>query len=190
MPLNIIKSVAYVWWGADPKCLLQIYKALILSKIQSSSFLWQQAPKQDLKQLELIQNTSMRKILGALSSTPIHSMQAETNLQPLRFVANKEAESLIVKMLQIEHNSTIHKIQELTAETLRQGTLHPLQQLTRAYTKWTQPDIHIVKTTNCPYQPPQDLQELVVHSPWEHFSKQSLPPQTHQLIMYSSSTPS
>jgi Reverse transcriptase (RNA-dependent DNA polymerase) len=78
MPLNIIKSVAHVWWGADPSCLLLIYKALILSKLQNSSFLWQQAAKKNLRKLDIIQNTAVRKILGVLPSTLIHSMLAET----------------------------------------------------------------------------------------------------------------
>jgi hypothetical protein len=130
MPLNLIKSVAYVWWGADPSCLLQIYRALVLSKLQSSSFLWQQAAKADLKQLDLIQNAALRKILGAMTSTPIHSMEAATNLPPLHLAAKKEAEITVIKMLQLKNNDTVHKLQELTEETRRQGTTHSVQPCT------------------------------------------------------------
>lgn len=87
MPLNILKSVAYVWWGADPACLLQLYKTLILSKLHAASHLWQQAAGTLLQRLNMIQNVSMRLILGAIHSTPIQSMLVETGLVPLTEVA-------------------------------------------------------------------------------------------------------
>lgn len=132
MPLNIIKSVAYVWWGADPTCLLKIYKALILSKLQNSSFLWQQAAKWDLKQLDIVQNTAMRKILGVLPSTPIH-MQAETRLQPLKYSAQNEAEKLILRLLSIGDYPALKKIRTLSARVTEQNSTSKMQLFTKVY---------------------------------------------------------
>ena len=35
--VNIIKSLCSTWWGADPRCLLTVYRALIRSVIEYGS---------------------------------------------------------------------------------------------------------------------------------------------------------
>jgi ribonuclease HI len=183
MPLNIIKSVAYVWWGADPTCLLAIYKALILSKLQNSCFLWQQAAQRSLRQLEIIQNTSMRKILGALPSTPIHSMQAELRLAPLKYAATKSADKLIIKLFQHGEHPATTNIRELAEKEESGHFTSNLRLLTKAYRKWTNSGITI-RISNLPeYHPPQKLSEVVLDTPWMYCHKQNLPPDTLQKIL-------
>jgi len=184
MPLNIIKSVAYVWWGADPSCLLQIYKALILSKLQTSSFLWQQAPKRNLKQLDVIQNTAMRKILGVLPSTPIHSMLAETGLRPLKYAAQIEADKLVLKFLHFGNHHALSNIMRLSQKQPPAAASSASSLLIKSYNKWAASGLHFRQVEHHPYAPPQDLRNIIIPTPWNDFSKQDLPPQTLQLILH------
>jgi ribonuclease HI len=183
MPLNIIKSIAFVWWGADPTCLLLIYKALILSKLQASSFLWQQAAKKSVQQLDLVQNISMRKILGVLPSTPIHSMQAETKLPPLKYAASKQAENLIIKLIHREHQA-LTNIRELANRAGRDTHAIIANPLIKAFQKWIASGIIIPSATRPPIIMPQNLREFILDTPWKLFPKNDLPPQTSQLIRH------
>jgi ribonuclease HI len=182
MPLNIIKSVAYVWWGADPTCLLLIYKALILSKLQTSSFLWQQAAKRTLHKLDVIQNTAMRKILGVLPSTPIHSMLAETKLKPLKYVAMREADNLIIKLLLTGEHPALDNIKELSQREDINPSTPSMPVVTKAYRKWTTSGLRLRKQTHTEGAAPQNLSEIILDTPWNNFQKKELPPQTLQLI--------
>jgi len=180
--LNIIKSVAYVWWGADPACLLQIYKALILSKLQTSSFIWQNAAQKDLKQLELLQNVAMRKILGTLHSTPIHSMQAETNLKPLKYAAQQEAEKVVLKLQHLGNQHALENIIHLAERAQAAPQKSPSSLLIKAYKKWSTSGIQVRQQKCSPYTPPQDLGKLIPPTLWMDFPRKNLPPQTLQLI--------
>jgi ribonuclease HI len=183
MPLNIIKSVAYVWWGADPSCLLLIYKALILSKLQNSSFLWQQAAKKNLRKLDIIQNTAVRKILGVLPSTPIHSMLADTKLKPLKYAAMRAADNLIINLLVTGEHSALTNIKELAQREETNSNTSSLQILTKSFRKWTTSGLQLRQTAHTGFTFPQDISEIILDTPWTNFQKQDLPPQTLQIIL-------
>jgi hypothetical protein len=183
MPLNIIKSVAYVWWGADPSCLLLIYKALILSKLQNSSFLWQQAPKKALHKLDVVQNIALRKILGVLPSTPIHSMLADTKLMPLKYVAMREADNLIINLMLAGDHTALNNIKELMQREETNPSTSNLQSLTRSFRKWSTSGLRLRQITHAGFSTPQHISEIILDTPWTNFQKQNLPPQTLQLIL-------
>jgi hypothetical protein len=168
MPLNIIKSVAYVWWGADPSCLLLIYKALILSKLQNSSFLWQQAAKKNLHKLDIVQNTALRKILGVLPSTPIHSMLAETKLMPLKYVAMREADNLIINLMLTGEHTALNSIKELMQREETNPNISNLQSLTKSFRKWSPPpdyDSARSLTRDSPLPNASTRSSLTLHGP-------------------------
>jgi ribonuclease HI len=183
MPLNIIKSVAYVWWGADPSCLLLIYKALILSKLQNSSFLWQQAAKKSLRKLDIVQNTAVRKILGALPSTPIHSMLAETKLRPLKYAAMREADNLMINLMLVGEHSALTNIKELSEREETNPNTTSLQILTKSYRKWSTSGLRLRQRAHSGFTVPHHASEMILHTPWTNFQKQDLPPQTLQIIL-------
>ena len=105
--LNIMKALAATNFGADRESLLQIYNALIKSRIAYSSALLVSASQPSIDKLEIIQNTAIRIAAGALRSSPIASLQCETNLPPL---------ALYIQMLAVR---TYLKIK-------RKGTKHPI----------------------------------------------------------------
>ncbi|XP_072377723.1 uncharacterized protein [Diabrotica undecimpunctata] len=72
--LNIIKALSKYTWGVDETILLNIlYRALIRSKLDYSSFIYMPASKSDLKLLNSMHNTFIRLCLGAFKSSPIDS---------------------------------------------------------------------------------------------------------------------
>ena len=77
-------------WGADRLMLQRMYKALILSKLNYGVQFYSSAAKTSLKKLDSIQNTALRVITGARNTSPILSLEAETNIVPLQIERDKE----------------------------------------------------------------------------------------------------
>jgi hypothetical protein len=72
--INILKSIAHTSWGDHSKPLLQIYKALILSKIEYGSFLFHNAKQNNLQMIDAIHNAGLRISIGAFKSSPCSSI--------------------------------------------------------------------------------------------------------------------
>jgi ribonuclease HI len=63
--------------------LLRIYQALILSKLDYGSQAYNSARTSELKKLDVIQTTMLRKVTGATKNTSNHSVQVFTGQMPL-----------------------------------------------------------------------------------------------------------
>ncbi|KAJ8911000.1 hypothetical protein NQ315_011265 [Exocentrus adspersus] len=85
--LNVLKVLAGTKWGADPDCLLNVYKAIILSKIDYGCFAYSSARKSQLMVLNKIQNLGIRYSLSlfptSFPTTPISSLYCEAGVLPL-----------------------------------------------------------------------------------------------------------
>ena len=81
--LNLLGFVSNRKWGADRKMLENLYNALILSKLDYGNTLYSTASETALKKLNPIQNQAMRIITGAFRSSPIVSLNVESNITPL-----------------------------------------------------------------------------------------------------------
>ena len=95
--VNILKALSSTYWGASTKYLKQFYIAFIKSKIMYGIELYGAANEQVIEKLEKVQNASMRLILGARRTSPIISLQAETNIPPIKLVANYRATKVFYK---------------------------------------------------------------------------------------------
>lgn len=72
--MNIIKTLSHFIWGAEKNSLLLLYKALILSKIEYGSIIYDSA-KSNIKQiLNPIHNQAIRLAIGAFHTSPIDSI--------------------------------------------------------------------------------------------------------------------
>jgi len=87
--MNILSSVSHHKWGADRKTLSSLYIALIRSTLDYGSIFYGSANKGDLKKLDAIQNRCLRIIAGARKTSPIMSLEAETNIPPLEIHRKK-----------------------------------------------------------------------------------------------------
>ena len=82
--LNLLKMIAGSDWGADRQSLLMVYKALIRSKIDYGSIVYDSATDAVLQCLNVFQNKCLRVCLGALCCTRIERMEVESGVPPLR----------------------------------------------------------------------------------------------------------
>jgi len=89
--LNILKSVSGNNWGSDRNMLNQLYDSLILSKLNYGSQFYCTASNTTLAQLDVVQNTALRIIAGARTTSPIGSLQVETDKLPLDIQRNRQA---------------------------------------------------------------------------------------------------
>ena len=78
--LRVIKGTN---WGADKKTMLNIYTAVILSKIEYGSEAYHSASDKQLGKLQTLQNRALRIILGAVQCTEVVTLHAEAGLYPL-----------------------------------------------------------------------------------------------------------
>lgn len=81
--MNILKCLSHKSWGSHSPSLLQIYKALILSKLEYNSFLFIKAKATALKMIDTIHNTGLRLVTGAYRSSPIPSVLNTAGVAPL-----------------------------------------------------------------------------------------------------------
>ena len=81
--LNALKAIKGLKWGAAKQCLLNIYKGLILSKLNYGSVAFNSASPNILLKLQTIQNRALRIITGAPNHTNIFNLLAETAEIPL-----------------------------------------------------------------------------------------------------------
>ena len=84
-PLSILQCVANKNWGADRKSLINLYLAIIQSKINYGDFIYGSAAKCHLTNLNRIQHRALRIISGSLKCTPGYSLESETNILPLEY---------------------------------------------------------------------------------------------------------
>lgn len=81
--LKLLKMLSHREWGAGRRSLLNVYKALILSKIDYGSIVYSSARQGVLKKLDPIHNTAIRICTGAYRSSPIDSLLVEAGVPSL-----------------------------------------------------------------------------------------------------------
>uniref|UniRef100_A0A1Y1K5E2 Uncharacterized protein n=1 Tax=Photinus pyralis TaxID=7054 RepID=A0A1Y1K5E2_PHOPY len=82
--LNVIRVLAHHMWEAHPKTLLDVYKALILSRIDYGCCAYLTCDNSAmLGNLDKIQNLAIRYSLGAFPTSPVAALHVEANILPL-----------------------------------------------------------------------------------------------------------
>ena len=123
--LNMLKSLASKSWGADRRILMNFYKAYIIGKLNYGAELYNSAASIHKRKLETIQNSALRIITGAMRSTPIVALQAETQCFSLQ--CNREI-SILKKF---------HKIRSQPRTNLLKTKLNSSMSNIIYHTNWT-----------------------------------------------------
>lgn len=76
-PIKMIKCLGHVWWGADPRLLIMIYRALVRSRLEYGGFLLQNLKKNLSSQLDKVQLRALRAVVGYRQSTPMNVVLCE-----------------------------------------------------------------------------------------------------------------
>lgn len=95
--INILNSIAHSSWGAHSKPLLQIYKALIFSKIKYGSFLFHNAKHKNLQMIDSVYNTGLRISIGAFKSSPWSSIHNIAGIPSLHICRLQNDISIVTK---------------------------------------------------------------------------------------------
>ena len=107
--INLLRVVSNTKWGADSKTLLLLYKSCIRPILDYGSLLYHTASKSNLSKLEVIQNQSLRLAFGAMSTTPISSLQMEANISSL----SHRREFLFLKYAEKAQNHPRHPTRKI-----------------------------------------------------------------------------
>ena len=81
--LNLLKTIASSKCKTSSDILLNVYKSLILSKIEYGSQAYSTAAPVLLNELDPIHNQALRICLGAFKTTPLESLYVESNINSL-----------------------------------------------------------------------------------------------------------
>ena len=87
--MNILKTLAHHTWGADKTSLLNIYKSLILSKINYGSQVYNTAKSSHLRILDSIHHEGIRLSIGAFRTSPTESILCYAGEIPLQLIRDK-----------------------------------------------------------------------------------------------------
>lgn len=108
--LNLLRSLAGVTWGSDPKVLSMLYKSIVRSHFDYSSVAYMNSNLTLLRKLDIIQNKALRIITGAMCSTPINSMECETCIVPLFLRRIQLAENFCLKLISSDNKFVMNRI--------------------------------------------------------------------------------
>ena len=73
--LNLLRAVGSQHWGADQESIMRFYRAIIRSRLDYGSVVYNSASPTTLKTLEPVANEAMRIASGCFKTTPIESLQ-------------------------------------------------------------------------------------------------------------------
>ena len=82
--INMLKCISGKQWGADRNMLIRLYKSIIRSRLDYGSMFYNSANHSHIQKLDVIQNTCIRLAIGAQKSSPILSIEVESNVPPLK----------------------------------------------------------------------------------------------------------
>ena len=95
--LGIMKSFSSPTFGASYVVLRRFYIAYIRAKLCYCCSSFALASKTQLNKLNRIQNASLSLILGALKSSPILSLETESNVPPLESCIKYDCARFFIK---------------------------------------------------------------------------------------------
>lgn len=81
--LNILRCMANINWGSDRETLLELYRSLILTKLEYGAVVYGSARKTTLANLDTIHYCGLRMACGAFRTSPNSSIYCEVGLPPL-----------------------------------------------------------------------------------------------------------
>ena len=119
--LNIFKVLAHTSWGADRQTLLQLHKALILSKLLYGCEVYSSATPCRLRILDSIHHAGVRLATGAFKTSPIPSLLVDAGELPLDLHRQKAILRYWIRLqrlpnslaLQVARNSGFSRYYEL-----------------------------------------------------------------------------
>ena len=83
MKLNVLKSLAYTYWGGNSKDLLAVYRATIRSLLDYGCEAYDSACKSTKDPLNSVTYQALSIVFGTLKGTPLQDLEIEAGEMPL-----------------------------------------------------------------------------------------------------------
>lgn len=145
--INVMKSLTRVWWGADPKTLLIIYKGLVRTHLDFGMQCIFKTSKANWNKLNNTQYQALRVITGCMKSTPIRVLLSETSEMPLELrrvwlsakavskILARSDDKILTQILSFYNlfNLEPHYWQRLIPPSIMEGLDHILKYLNLIY---------------------------------------------------------
>lgn len=87
--LDILKCITHTTWGSDRTIMLRLYRAIIGSKLDYASAIYNTATESDLRTIDPVHNAALRLCTGAYRSSPVVSIYADSAEPPLAYRRNQ-----------------------------------------------------------------------------------------------------
>lgn len=126
---NILKTLGHYKWGAQKEILLNIYRAIIQSKLDNGCVCYGTASPKILRKLDVIHNTALRISSGAFRTSPTDSLNCETGLMPLNYRRTKLTMCYIANLAKDSSILTYQHFYSNTLNHLHHLTYTPQQKL-------------------------------------------------------------
>ena len=154
--ISVMKFMSHYKWGSSRETLLMLYRSLIRSKLDYACHLYHSSSLNNLKILDNIQNQCLRLAIGAWETTPIISLEVESNVPPLKI----RREFLILKnrltIGERSHSSPLARIMNL-------------RQL--ANNSFLKNSVEIASKWDLTFEEQEKIPQFHPLPPWENISK-------------------
>lgn len=122
--LNLMKSISSSVWGASTSILRTFYIAYIRAKLEYGSVLFAGAAVSYQNKLKVLQNSCLRLLLGARNTTPILSLEIESNIAPLSIRFDFLSAKYYLTLCDRQKNDTTCKLLGIESGHTQQGLMN------------------------------------------------------------------
>lgn len=112
--INALKAMKASSWGNHPDTQETLYRQAILPKITYGAHIYAWGYRTNISRLQILQNTALRQITGAVKTTPIPSLHAVCKMTYIEATLMHESERSISRL--IVQNETIRTLSHLFTE--------------------------------------------------------------------------
>ena len=124
--LNIIKVTSHHKWGGDQQTLLNLYRAIIRSKLDYGCAVYGSARPSYLRMLDPVINQALRLCLGAYRTSPKESLQIEAGETPMTLRHTQLALQYVIKTAANSSLPTYNTLFHTNISTTKSNLIQPL----------------------------------------------------------------
>lgn len=150
---NMIKVIGGRYKGANRATMLNVFKSLVLSKILYGAHFYSKGAQQSWKIIEPAYNQTIRTISGALRTSPVESILAESGMLPLNIHIKLNTITKAIKWLELHDVSEeagkplIDRANKFTLEIMNEKLPDIERRPNALGRKWYEPKVKVDTST-------------------------------------------
>ena len=96
-PYSLMRNVSAQSWGASKRALLTLYRALVRSRLDYGCEAFYTASNRQLQLLDNVQHKCLRLCCGAMSTTPVNTLEQDCGDMPLHIRRERLALRFLIR---------------------------------------------------------------------------------------------